>query len=58
VDDGLKSGQAIRIISGAFAANVGILERLDENGRVQVLLDMMGGTVRVNIDRFRLAAAS
>ena len=58
VDDGLKNGQAIRIISGAFAANVGILERLDENGRVQVLLDMMGGTVRVNIDRFRLAAAS
>jgi transcription elongation factor/antiterminator RfaH len=57
VDDGLKNGQTIRIISGAFAANVGILERLDENGRVQVLLEMMGGTVRVNIDRFRLVAS-
>jgi transcription elongation factor/antiterminator RfaH len=58
VDDGLRNGQTIRIISGAFASNVGILERLDEKGRVQVLLDMMGGTVRVNIDRFRLVASS
>jgi hypothetical protein len=31
---------------------------MDENGRVQVLLDMMGGTVCVNIVRFRLVALS
>jgi transcription elongation factor/antiterminator RfaH len=43
----LKEGQKIKVTAGPFAELVGQLERLDDNGRVRVLLDIMGGTVRV-----------
>jgi transcriptional antiterminator RfaH len=43
----LKEGQTIRVTAGPFAELIGQLERLDDNGRVRVLLEMMGGTVRV-----------
>ena len=39
--------QAIRVTAGPFADVVGQLERLDDNGRVKVLLELMGGKVRV-----------
>jgi transcription elongation factor/antiterminator RfaH len=54
----LKLGQNVRIVSGSFAARVGTLEGLDERGRVQVLLQMMGGFVRVKTDSFRVVTAS
>jgi hypothetical protein len=36
------SGKAVRILSGPFADFIGTLEQLDEAGRVQVLLELMG----------------
>jgi transcription elongation factor/antiterminator RfaH len=47
----LKEGQAIKVIAGPFADLVGQLERLDDNGRVRVLLELMGGSVRVELPR-------
>src|SRR6266576_490138 len=44
-DAGLTTGQTVRILSGPFADFVGTLDRLDESGRVRVLLDMMGQAV-------------
>ena len=43
----LQEGQAIRVTAGPFAQLVGKLEHLDDQGRVRVLLEMMGGTVPV-----------
>jgi transcriptional antiterminator RfaH len=37
----------VKILTGPFADFVGTLERLDDQGRVKVLLDMMGGSVPV-----------
>jgi transcription elongation factor/antiterminator RfaH len=56
--DGLRTGQQVRILSGPFADFVGTLERLDENGRVRVLLQMMGTAVPVATDRSRLLPAA
>lgn len=38
-----KIGQKVRITGGAFADLVGTLEHLDARGRVQLLLEVMGG---------------
>jgi transcription elongation factor/antiterminator RfaH len=54
----LMVGQRVRVLSGPFADLVGNLDRLDENGRVRVLLDMMGAAVPVAIDRSRLIPAA
>ena len=43
----LKQGQTIKILAGPFANMVGELEKLDDNGRVRVLLEIMGANVRV-----------
>ena len=51
----LKEGQNIRVTAGPFAELVGQLERLDENGRVRILLDLMGGKVRVGLPQTLLA---
>jgi transcription elongation factor/antiterminator RfaH len=45
----LKEGESVKITAGPFADLVGQLEKLDDNGRVRVLLDLMGSTVRVAI---------
>jgi transcription elongation factor/antiterminator RfaH len=57
-DDGLKKGQQVRLLSGPFADFVGTLERLDENGRVRVLLSIMGSAVAVSINRAGLLPAA
>jgi transcriptional antiterminator RfaH len=44
---GLKQGQTVRVTSGPFAELMGKLESLDDQGRVRVLLEIMGGTVPV-----------
>ena len=51
----LKEGETIRVTAGPFADLVGQLERLDENGRVKVLLDLMGGKVRVALPQTLVA---
>jgi transcription antitermination factor NusG len=55
---GLTKGQTVRILSGPFADFVGTLERLDESGRVRVLLDMMGTAVPVALHRSALSPAA
>ena len=39
----LKEGQAVKVTAGPFAELIGQLERLDDNGRVRVLLEILGG---------------
>jgi transcriptional antiterminator RfaH len=58
LDTGLVKGQHVRILSGPFADFVGTLERLDEAGRVQVLLAMMGTAVPVTLHRSALSPAA
>jgi transcriptional antiterminator RfaH len=40
-----RVGDAVRVIAGPFSNVLGRLDRLDDNGRVRVLLDIMGGRV-------------
>jgi transcriptional antiterminator RfaH len=58
LDDGLVEGQAVRILRGPFADFVGTLARLDANGRVKVLLQLMGTSVPVALDRSALSPAA
>jgi transcriptional antiterminator RfaH len=45
----LAVGQKVRILAGAFAEQIGLLQRLDDNGRVRLLLDIMGGWIAVTL---------
>jgi transcription elongation factor/antiterminator RfaH len=56
-DRGLKPGQPVRVASGPFAQVLGVLQRLDANGRVQVLLNIMGRQAAVVMDQADLTAA-
>ena len=55
---GLAKGQSVRILTGPFADFVGKLDRLDDAGRVRVLLDMMGTAVPVALHRSALCPAA
>jgi transcriptional antiterminator RfaH len=57
-DAALVKGQSVRILSGPFTDFVGTLERLDDAGRTRVLLNMMGTSVPVALDRSVLAPAA
>ena len=46
----LKRGQTVRLVAGPFAQALGVLDRLDDRGRVELLLGVMGG-VRLNVVR-------
>ena len=54
----LQKGQAIRVTAGPFADFMGRLERLDDCGRVRVLLEIMGGTVPVMLPERAVAPAT
>jgi transcriptional antiterminator RfaH len=54
----VKEGERVRILSGPFANLTATLSRLDEGRRVQVLLEMMGSSVPVLVDRRALAPAA
>ena len=54
LNDNLKKGQRVRLLTGPFADVVGILAELDDRGRVKVLLEMMGGAVSVDVHRSSL----
>src|SRR5262249_35469450 len=56
--NGLSAGQPVRILTGPFADFVGTLERLDDAGRVRVLLDMMGTEVPVALRRSAICPAA
>ncbi|TDX62137.1 transcriptional antiterminator RfaH [Methylosinus sp. sav-2] len=47
----LRLGQKVRLMSGPFSEALGSLERLDDSGRIEVLLEIMGGQVRTKLRR-------
>ena len=47
----LRVGSSVRLTAGPFAEQLAILDRLDNSGRVRVLLNIMGGPVPVQIRR-------
>jgi len=53
----LRAGQTVRIIAGAFADQLAVIERLDDAGRVRVLLEIVTGRVAVTLDRGLLGEA-
>ena len=53
----LSHGQSVRMMAGPFAEQIGTIDRLDGNGRVRVLLEIMGGIVPVDAARSYLVAA-
>ncbi len=55
--DELAIGDQVKLISGPFAGSLGILQRLDGAGRVQILLALLGGPVKVTAGREMVAAA-
>jgi len=57
LDGGLDVGQRVEVVSGPFARTMGVLARLDDGGRVRVLLDIMGGQVPMALKRDSLRAA-
>ncbi|WP_407158217.1 transcription termination/antitermination protein NusG [Bradyrhizobium sp. STM 3557] len=42
-------GDRVRLIAGPFAGQLGILQRLNTAGRVQVLLEIMGSQIPTNL---------
>jgi transcription elongation factor/antiterminator RfaH len=52
----LKIGDQVRFLAGPFADRLGTIERLDDIGRVRVLLDIMGGRVPVRLPRAHVIA--
>lgn len=44
---GLRPGSAVRMIDGVFAEATGVLDRIDDDRRVAVLLELLGREVRV-----------
>ncbi len=48
-DGWLQVGDRVQLLAGPFAKQVGSLARLDDQGRVQVLLEIMGGRVPVDV---------
>jgi transcriptional antiterminator RfaH len=54
----LRPGQLVRIANGPFAGLVGKLSSLDDNGRVRVLLDVLGKEVAVTAARVGLVPAA
>ncbi|MBV9290177.1 MAG: transcription antiterminator NusG [Hyphomicrobiales bacterium] len=58
LDRDLEIGDKVRILSGPFAEALCRLVHLDGNGRVRVLLEIMGGQVPVELERWRIAPAA
>lgn len=55
-DRDLVEGQTVRVVVGPFANAIGRLDRMDANGRVRVLLDLMGGVLPARLERSALEA--
>ncbi len=57
LDAGLAVGDEVRVLRGPFTDILGTLDRLDDNGRVRVLLDIMGKATPVTLPRSALMPA-
>jgi len=55
-DRDLCVGQSVRVIAGPFAQALGQLVRVDDQGRVRVLLEIMGGKISASLERSALVA--
>jgi transcriptional antiterminator RfaH len=55
-DRALVVGQSVRVIAGPLADAIGRLVRLDGHGRVQVLLEILGGQIYATLERSALEA--
>jgi transcriptional antiterminator RfaH len=54
---GIGPGSRVRLIDGIFADSKGVLERIAEDRRVTILLELLGRQVRVNVPAASLAMA-
>lgn len=54
---GLRVGDKVRVLGGAFEESLGLLESMTDEQRVTILLDMLGRKVRVTLDSGMIAAA-
>ncbi|MBV8664220.1 MAG: transcriptional activator RfaH [Hyphomicrobiales bacterium] len=53
----MAAGERVRLSAGPLAGTLGVLQGLDGAGRVQLLLDLLGGRVKVTVEREMVAAA-
>jgi transcriptional antiterminator RfaH len=44
----LKLGSSVRLLAGPFAEQLGVLDHLEDSGRVRVLLDILGRQVAIS----------
>lgn len=51
LDHGFRMGDPVRLIAGPFAGQLGVLTRLDDKGRVEMLLSLINGIVRLKVAR-------
>lgn len=51
----VEPGSRVRLASGPFADALGILSALDASGRVEVLLEMLGGSIRVKTEAAQIS---
>ena len=57
-DFALHEGQDVKVTAGPFANLIGRLEQLNGKDRVSVLLELLGGTVKVALSRKFLVPTS
>jgi transcription antitermination factor NusG len=57
LDELLRVGQTVRIVSGPFGDRIGELVHLDDSGRVRLLIELLGGRVPVRLLRGQVLAA-
>ena len=50
-DYGFRPGDPVCLVAGPFAGGLGKLLSLDDKGRVEMLLEMLNGSVRVKVAR-------
>ena len=54
---GLRVGDKVRVLGGAFEECLGLYEQMTDEQRVTILLDLLGRKVRVTLDSDLIAAA-
>ena len=53
-----RVGDRVRLTAGPLAEKIGICDRLDNSGRIRVLLDIMGGQIPVQVESRHLVAVT
>lgn len=56
--DPLQPGVTVRLLAGPFAEQLGVIERLDGQGRLVLLMNFLGGPVRTAVSRDMIGAAA